>query len=66
MERIRLDDCARVYALKRGLERLSKGLLEAAERTPYTVSSRQLLEELQKLAHAMVVLANDVERRMEC
>lgn len=66
MERVRVDDCARIHTLTRGLEKLSRDLVEAVERTPYTVTSRQLLEELQRLAYAMVILAHDIGKRMEC
>lgn len=66
MERVRVDDCARVYTLSRGLDKLARDLVEAAERTPYTITSRQLLEEMQRLAHSLAVIAHDLAKSMDC
>lgn len=66
MERVRVDDCTRIIALTRGLEKLSRDLVEAAERTPYTVTSRQILEELEKLSHSLLALSRGLMEGMEC
>ncbi|MCE4601328.1 MAG: hypothetical protein F7C38_07200 [Desulfurococcales archaeon] len=66
MERIRVNDCARLYTLRRGLDKLARDLVEAVERTPPTVSSRHLLEESQRLAYSMVVLARQLEKSLDC
>ncbi len=57
MERIRLTPCDRAKILVRGLEKLSKDLVEATVRTPPTITSRQLLEESYKLALSLLVNA---------
>ncbi len=66
MERVRLEPCEAVDALVRGLAKISRDLVEAAERTPDTVSSRQIVEEAERLSHGLLVVAMDLKRMLKC
>ncbi len=63
MERVRLNDCLAVEVLVRGFKKLHKDLVEAVDRTPYTVSSRHLIESALSLVEGLynVVLSLEAE-----
>ncbi len=66
MERIRLSDCTLLAYLRRGLLKASRDLVEAAERTPHTVSSRRLVEDSGRLLLGLIGVVEELERRNGC
>jgi len=66
LERVRLEGCEAVRTLEKGLRRLALQLHEAAERTPPTVTSRQLLEEASRLSQGLQVVAYSLLEECGC
>jgi len=64
VEGVRLDDCALIRYLERGLLKAARDLLEAAERTPYTVSSRRLVEDSHSLLLGLTRVVDELESRL--
>jgi len=51
VERVRVEvECSDIYVIEGALRRIVKDLTEALDRTPYTVTSRQLIEGSLKLS----------------
>ena len=66
MEGVRLEGCEAVRALERGLRKLVFQLHEAAERTPPTITSRQLLEDASRLTQGLQVVAYSLLEECGC
>jgi len=66
LERVRLDTCEAVRTLERGLRRLAVQLHEAAERTPPTVTSRQMLEDSARLSQGLQAVAHALLQECGC
>jgi len=66
LEGIRLDACEAARTLERGLRRLAVQLHEAAERTPPTITSRQILEDTARLSQGLQAVAHSLLEECGC
>jgi len=64
VEGVRLDECRLLRYLERGLLKASRDLLEAAERTPHTLSSRRLVEDSHALLLGLTRVVDVLEDRI--
>ncbi len=64
MERVRIDECIELDALRRGLRRLERNLSEAVDRIPPHLSPRSLVENSLNLTLGLVNAAEDLYRRI--
>ncbi|MEB3860972.1 MAG: hypothetical protein GSR84_01975 [Desulfurococcales archaeon] len=64
MERVRLDECLELDALRRGLRRITRTLGEAVDRIPPHHSPRSLVETSLSLALGLSTTAEDLYRRL--
>ncbi len=66
MEGVRLDDCTLIHYLERGLEKAAEYLVEAAERTPATITSKRLVEDAHRLLLGLTRIVEELSERNEC
>jgi len=66
LERVRLDACEAAKTLEKGLRRLAVQLHEASERTPPTITSRQMLEDLARLSQGLQTVAHSILEECGC
>ena len=59
-------ECLSIKVIVKGLRRIHEDLVEALDRTPYTISSRPLIESSLKLLEAIINETNALARSMEC
>lgn len=59
-------ECLSIRVIVKGLKRIHEDLVEALDRTPYTISSRPLIESSLKLLEAIINEASTLAHSMKC
>ncbi|MCE4621007.1 MAG: hypothetical protein F7B95_01030 [Desulfurococcales archaeon] len=59
-------ECLSIKVIVKGLKRIHEDLVEALDRTPYTISSRPLIESSLKLLEAVINETSALARSIEC